>query len=354
MFSEIRKRVKKAGKAPGTFTYTGEQRTKPPVVTVINYSPSDFYETSDIHIEACFPPEMARKGTTWVNIEGLNDIELIKNLTKRYNLHPLTVEDILNVEQRPKVEEFKNYLFITLKVLLKQGHAFTAKQVSFILGNNFLLTFQELDTTLFDNIRIKLRSKTNQTLRKEGPDYLMYRLIDTIVDEYFVTLEELGDQIEEIEESIITNPTPQSARTIYKIKREMLLVRKAIWPMRELLSHLAHTENNRISKFTMIYLRDVYDHTVQAIDSLETFREMLSSMLDVYLSSITNRMNEIMKTLTIITTIFIPITALASVYGMNFHYIPGLDWQFGYIAVLGSMGLIAFCMLLYFKYKKWI
>lgn len=346
MFSEIRKRVKKIGKAPGTPTYTGEQRTKPPVVTVINYSLSDFYETSNTDIETCFAPDVIRKGTTWVNIEGLNDVELIKALTKRYNIHPLTVEDILNVEQRPKVEEFKNYLFITLKVLIKQEHAFTTKQVSFILGNNFLLSFQELDTTLFDNIRIKLRSKTNQTLRKEGPDYLMYRLIDTIVDDYFATLEVLGDEIEEIEENIIANPTSQSARTIYKIKREMLLVRKAIWPMRELLSHLAHAENNRISKFTMIYLRDVYDHTVQAIDSLETFREMLSSMLDVYLSSITNRMNEIMKTLTIITTIFIPITALASIYGMNFHYIPGLDWRFGYIAVLGSMGLIAFCMML--------
>lgn len=355
MFSEVHKRAKKAGKPPGTLTYTGDQTQGTPVVTVITYSANDFYEVCGHNLETCFPSDQPYKGTTWVNVEGLHDIELIKSLAKRYNLHPLTVEDILNVGQRPKVEEFKHYLFVTLKVLLKtRDSSFTIKQVSIILGKNFVLTFQEADTTLFDGTRAKLRSQTSQTLRKEGGDYLMYRLIDTIVDEYFVTLENIGDQIEKMEEIIVASPTPQNARIIYRLKRQMLLLRKAIWPMRELLSHLTHTDNNLISKFTSIYMRDVYDHSVQAMDTLETFRDMLSSMLDMYLSSVTNRMSEIMKTLTIITTIFIPITAIASIYGMNFEALPGLRSKWGYLIALFVMAFIAGSMLVYFRRKKWI
>lgn len=355
MFSEVHKRAKKAGKPPGTLTYTGDQTQGTPVITVITYSANEFNEVSGQHLDTCLSNDPSYKGTTWINVEGLHDIELIKSLAKRYNLHPLTIEDILNVAQRPKVEEFKHYLFITLKVLLKgRDNSFLIKQVSIILGKNFILTFQESDTTLFDNIRVKLRSQTSQTLRKEGGDYLMYRLIDAIVDDYFVTLENIGDQIEKTEETIIASPTPQNARIIYKLKRQMLLLRKAIWPMRELLSHLTHSENNLISKFTNIYMRDVYDHSVQAIDTLETFRDMLSNMLDMYLSSVTNRMSEIMKTLTIITTIFIPITAIASIYGMNFETLPGLRSKWGYLIALFVMAVIAASMLIYFRRKKWI
>lgn len=355
MFSEVHKRAKKAGKPPGTLTYTGDQTDKPTVITVITYSADHFYEVCGNTLDP-LPPDQALKGTTWINVEGLGDVEMVKALGKRYNLHPLTVEDVLNVGQRPKVEEFKHYLFVTLKVLSKNKdqHSFCIKQVSIVLGKHFILTFQESDTTLFDNIRAKLRSKTSQTLRKEGGDYLMYRLVDTIVDDYFLTLETMGDQIEKMEETIIASPTPQNARIIYRLKRQMLLSRKAIWPMREVLSHLTHTENNLITKFTTIYLRDVYDHAVQAIDTLETFRDMLSNMLDMYLSSITNRMSEIMKTLTIITTIFIPITAIASIYGMNFEGLPGLKSQWGYLIALSAMALSVGVMLFYFRRKKWI
>lgn len=356
MFSEVHKRVKKAGKPPGTLTYTGDHTEGTPVVTVITYSSGDFHEVCDTSMEKCLPPGQTYKGTTWINVEGLHDVNFIKSLADHYHLHPLTLEDILNVGQRPKVEEFKDYLFITLKVLLKQRdpHFFAIKQISIILGKDFILTFQELDTTLFDSIRAKLRSQSSQTLRKEGASYLMYRLIDAIVDDYFFTLETLGDQIEKIEENIIASPTPQNSRTIYRLKRQMLILRKAIWPMRELLSHLTHADSNLVSKFTSVYLRDVYDHSVQAIDTLETFRDMISGMLDMYLSSITNRMSEIMKTLTIITTIFIPITAIASIYGMNFQYIPGLRSEWGYVFALFLMVLIAGLMLFYFRRKKWI
>lgn len=355
MFSEVHKRAKKKGQPPGTAKYTGEHVTNEPVITVVNYSKHDFNENIGSHLEDVLP-NVAEKGTTWVNVEGLHNSEMIAQLAKKFDIHPLTIEDILNIEQRPKVEEFDNYIFITLKMLLWHTKTanFSVRQLSIVLGKNFVLSFQELDTELFDNIHQRLKGNPTQPLRQHGSDYLTYRLIDAVIDEYFVVLEALGNQIEKIEEIIIAAPTPANSRTIYRLKRQMLLLRKAIWPMREALSHLMHVEDHLITKYTSLYLRDVYDHTVQAIDSVETFREMLSSMLDMYLSSLTNRMNEIMKTLTIITTIFIPITSIASIYGMNFHYMPELQWRYGYPFALGIMSVIAILMLIYFKRKKWI
>lgn len=355
MFSEVHKRAKKAGKPPGSATYTGTKRNKPPVVTVISYSKDEYQEKVTGSFDDCLLT-LKPGNATWINIEGLHDVELVKQIGKQFDLHPLTVEDILNVEQRPKIEEFENYLFVTLKVLLWNAKTtrFVSQQLSLVLGENFVLTFQELDTNLFEAIHARLKSTPNQNLRKQGSDYLMYRLIDAVVDEYFVVLEGLGEQIERIEEAIISAPTALNTRVIYQLKQQVMLLRKAIWPMRESLGHLMHAEDNLISNFTRIYFRDVYDHTVQAIDTVETFRDMLSSMLDVYLSSLTNRMNEIMKTLTIITTIFIPITSLASIYGMNFRYMPELQWHYGYPTVLCIMLFMVICMLLYFRKKKWI
>lgn len=355
MFSEIRKRVKKKGQPPGTAKYTGEHISNEPVITVIHYSKHDFYEYIGANLDDVLPKKH-EEGITWVSIEGLHDSEMITQLTKKFDIHPLTVEDILNIEQRPKVEEFDNYIFITLKMLLwhPSKSNFSVRQLSIILGKNFVLSFQELNTKLFDNIHKRLKGNPTQPLRQHGSDYLTYRLIDAVVDEYFIVLEALGNQIEKTEELIIAAPTPTNSRTIYRLKRQMLLLRKAIWPMREAISHLIHVDDHLISKYTSLYLRDVYDHAVQAIDSVETFREMLSSMLDMYLSSLTNRMNEIMKTLTIITTIFIPITSIASIYGMNFHYMPELQWRYGYPFAIGIMLLIAILMLIYFKRKKWI
>lgn len=355
MFSEVRKRAKKTGQPPGTPIYTGTQHEITPKIRVITYSQNECKETSGGTLEECLPDQLDN-GVTWVDVQGLHNTPIIEKISERFNLHPLTTEDILNIEQRPKVDEFEKYLFITLKVLNwnKKKSTFVIKQLSLILGKNFVLSFHETHTNIFDAVRERLCSQKNQRMRQQGGDYLVYRLIDAVVDEYFLVLEALGDLIGDVEEEIIASPKPQNSRNIYRLKRKMLLLRKAIWPMREAISHLLDEDDELISKFTRVYLRDVYDHTVQAIDSIDTFRDMLSSMLDMYLSSLTNRMNEIMKTLTIITTIFIPITAIASIYGMNFADIPGLHWHYGYYTTLVVMVLIAIAMIIYFQRKKWL
>jgi len=353
MFAAVHKRVQKAGKAPGSATYTGD-RTVPTTLTLTIYSPQTYTVKKNAAVEDCLIAPQDNE-VIWINVEGLSNVESIKELTKHFEVHPLTLEDILNVEQRPKVEEFEEYIYITLKALLWDDSKknFLTQQLSIVLGKNFIISFHELDTNLFDNIREKMQTP-NQNLRKHGADYLMYRLIDSIIDEYFVVMEGLGEELEDLEQAIITNPSAINARHIYQLKRQNLLLRKSVWPMREAINHLLHTEESIITKYTLIYLRDVSDHTMQAIDTVDTFRDMLSSMLEMYLSSLTNRMNEIMKTLTIITTIFIPITALASIYGMNFEYMPGLHWFWSYPAMIIIMLMIGVVMMIYFRQKRWI
>ena len=355
MFSGPRKRSKKTGQPPGTPTYTGNKHSITPTITVTTYDKNDMQELTCTKAEDCLPA-IHPAGITWIDVKGLNDTALIEEIGKRFNLHPLTLEDIVNVEQRPKVEEFDGYVFVTLKLLhwRKQSSSFSIKPLSLVLGKDFVLSFHESESGLFNTIHSRLSSNPNQRLRQHGSDYLLYRLIDAVVDEYFTILEGLGDRIEELEDKIITAPRPVVARTIYRLKRQMLLLRKVIWPMREAISHMLHSDDSFFTKFTLVYMRDVYDHSIQAIDTIDTFRDMLASMLDMYLSSLTNRMNEIMKTLTIITTIFIPITAIASIYGMNFSEIPGLRWEYGYYAALGAMLFMAIGMVVYFRIRKWI
>ncbi|EKD54899.1 MAG: hypothetical protein ACD_60C00036G0011 [uncultured bacterium] len=355
MLPELRKRVKKAGQSPGTPIYTGSKKKFTPHLSVLIYTADHVYKAEGTRIEDCLPTE-EQTGTTWINLQGLQDLSLVETLAKRYALHPLTVEDILNVHQRPKVEEFEHYEFITLKILIWHPLKlrFATEQLSIILGKDLLLSFQEGDTSIFTGIYERLCSGTNQRLRQQGSDYLMYRLMDTVVDYYFVVLEGLGNQIDKIEDRIISDPQPQNTRTLYRLKRQMLSLRKSIWPMREIVSHLLQAEEKLISSFTRIYIRDLHDHIMQAIDIVETFRDILSNLLDVYLSSLTNRMNEVMKILTIIATIFIPITFLASLYGMNFAYMPELQWHFGYYTVLGIMAAVVLSMLIYFRKKKWL
>lgn len=355
MFSEVRKRVKKAGQPPGSFVYTGEKKVLTPKLSIVNYTTDNFSEITDTKLNTEFLKEH-QQGVTWINVKGLQNIEMIQQIADYYRLHPLTVEDILNNEQRPKVEEFDGYLFIILKILIwsPKSKNFNVEELSMVIGKNYILTFQDCDIDIFDGYRDRLSATNGKRTREQGSDYLGYRLIDTIVDQYFLVLEGLGEEIEAIEESIISNPTPQSARTIYRLKRQMLLLRKAIWPMREVLSHLLQISRDAISSYTQVYLRDVYDHAMQAIDTLEIFRDMLSGMLDIYLSSLTARMNEVMKVLTIIATVFIPVTFVASIYGMNFDYMPELHWRYGYFYALSIMLMIVIWMVIYFRRKKWI
>lgn len=352
MFKDIQHRVKKSGLPPGTAVYTGDIKQETEIEASI-YNVQNVQEVSGKNLD-CVPENIPPDELIWINLEGLYDVEPVKELAARYQLHPLTVEDILNVGQRSKVEEFDDYLFVTLKMLhcKKKSKDFQIDQLSIVLGKNFLLSFQEQPTDLFDDIRKRLLTPKHP-LRQQGVDYLAYRLIDTVIDNYFIVLENMGDKIEALEELIINSPTQKNARTLYQLKRQLLLLRKSIWPMRETISHLLQLED-RISSNTRLYLRDVYDHTIQALDTLETFRDLLENILDVYLSSITNRMNEIMKVLTIISTIFIPMTFIASIFGMNFKYMPELHWHWGYPGALMTMGLIAIGMLTFFRRKKWL
>jgi len=323
----------------------------PSVITVITF---DDTHCNISHIDE--PSAEAIKGITWINVEGLQDVVLINKLAKRFSIHPLTVEDIVKPDQRPKVEEYECYIFFTIKLLEwdKIKSVLVIQQVSIIFGKDFILSFHESPTTVFEPIRAKLNNIGPQGLRQRSTDYLAYRLIDVIVDDYFDVLESLGEGIENMEDRIIASPSPKNARIIYRIKRQMLLVRKAVWPVREAISHLLYEENTLVSPFTRVYLRDVYDHIMQSMDTIETYRDMLASILDMYLSGLTIRMNEIVKTLTIITTIFIPITALAGIYGMNLPDIPFMKSRWGFVFVASVMigGIIG--MILYFRKKKWI
>jgi magnesium transporter len=292
---------------------------------------------------------------TWINIDGIHEIDVIERLGRHFNLHPLALEDVVNTGQRPKLEDFADYLFVVLKMLAvaEEGSEITTEQLSVVLGSNWVLSFQENVGDVFDAIRERIRSNQGR-IRKMGADYLVYCLIDAIVDNYFLVLERIGERIEEIEDEVVANPAPETLQALHQLKRQMIVLRKSVWPLREVISRLERWESPLISKATDIYLRDVYDHTIQVIDAVETFRDMLSGMLDIYLSSVSNRMNEVMKVLTIIATIFIPLTLVAGLYGMNFKYMPELEWPWSYPSVLLVMLAIGVVMLFYFRRKRWL
>ena len=355
MSTDIQKRVKKAGQLPGTPIYTGSKLEVIPQVTIATYNNQEFNQ--QVYTQLDQQSIQAKDNyITWIHVEGLRDIHLIEQIAEKYKLHPLSVEDILNVSQRSKIEDFDDYIFITLKILSwehKLGKMNT-EQLSLVIGQNFVLSFSEGPFPAFNLIRERLRTGHSVHLLENGSDYLAYRLMDITIDQYFVVLEKISDKIENIEENIITSPTQQNARDIFHLKHKILLLRKAVWPIREEISHLLQADHKFITSFTRLYLRDLYDHVVQAIDAVETLRDMVSSIMDIYLSLVTNKMNEIMKVLTIISTIFIPITFVTSLYGMNFKYMPELDWHYGYPGSLVVMGLISCGMLLFFRRKKWI
>jgi magnesium transporter len=350
-----KKRSKKAWMSPGTLMHIGEKKVETIEVTVLNYNESEMQEKRLHTIEECFALKESPT-VTWINLEGIHDTQMIEKLGACYQIHPLTLEDILNTDQHPKIDDMENYIFMVLKMLYYNNHGtdIVAEQVSLILGSNFVISFQEgIKGDVLEPLRQRIRASKGK-IRKTGADYLAYAIIDGIVDNYFAVLERLGEQIEHLEEEIVTNPQPETLKKIHYFKREMLYIRRCIWPLREVIGSLAKRESVLIKEATEIYLRDVYDHVVQIIDTIETFREMLSSMLDIYLSSVSNRMNQVMKVLTIIATIFMPLTFLAGIYGMNFKYMPELAWQWGYPLILSVMIVVGCVMLFLFKRKKWM
>ncbi len=354
MLKLFRRASNKVGLPPGTLVHIGEKRTEKVKITIIDYDETQFQEKEVETIEECFPFK-DKPTVTWINIDGIHEMEIIEKIGKHFEIHPLVLEDIMNSGQQPKMEDLEQYIFVILKMLLYDEEAKEIKpeQVSLILGSNFVITFQEREGDVFDPIRDRIRKEKGR-IRKMKADYLAYSLIDTIVDYYFVVLEKLGEWIEDLEEELVTNPTHETLQVIHTLKRELIFLRRSVWPLREAVMSLERGESVLIHESTNIYLRDVYDHTIQVIDTIETFRDMVSGMLDVYLSSLSNRMNEVMKVLTIIATIFIPLTFVAGIYGMNFKYIPELEWHWGYAASLILMGIIALVMVLYFRNKRWL
>lgn len=350
----FKRRSKQPGLPPGTLVADPEHKTEKIRITVFDYDEKQFQEKECASIEETF----AFRDTatvTWINIDGLHDTAIIQKIGDHFGIHSLVLEDILHTTQRPKFEEFDDHLFVVLKMLHCEGEdgRTDAEQVSLILGRNFVLSFQERPGDVFDPIRDRIRNAKGR-IRRMDADFLAYALCDAIVDNYFTILEKLGERIEGMEETLVTNPDPSVLRTIHGLKQETVLLRKSVWPLREAISGLQRTEVKLIKKQTHIYLRDVYDHTIQVIDTIEAFRDITTGLQDLYLSSISNRMNEIMKVLTIISTIFIPLTFVAGLYGMNFKHIPELGWPYGYAFVWGVMLVIAGIMFVYFRRKKWL
>jgi magnesium transporter len=347
------KRAKKTGLPPGTPVFIGDKKIETAKVSILDYDETQVQERELKTISECVPFKETPT-VTWINVDGVHDVGFIQELGEIFGLHPLIIEDIVNTQQRPKMEESGNYVYVVLKMLYldNEKKETQVEQVSVVFGKNFVISFQEREGDIFESIRERIRNGKGR-VRKMGADYLAYALIDAVVDHYFIILENDGEKIEVLEDKVVSNPESATLQEIHRLKREMIFLRRSVWPLRELVNSMERIESPLIQKTTRIYLRDVYDHTIQVIDTLETYRDMLSGMHDTYLSSISNRMNEVMKVLTIIATIFIPLTFIAGIYGMNFEFMPELKWRWAYFGVWGVILVIALVMVAYFKRKKW-
>lgn len=336
-----------------------ERKPERPRITVIDYDEYHYHEAEVKDVAECFVFK-EKPTVTWINIDGLHQVDILEKLGACYGIHPLVLEDILT-DQRPKIEDYESYIFIVLKMLYydEEGDeelgdsVIDIDQISLILGPNFIISFKDKEVDVFDSIRDRLRTARGR-IRKQGSDYLAYSMIDAIVDHYFVIMEKLGERFEELEDAVVANPEPEILTTIYNLKRDMLFLRKSVWPLREAISKMQRIDSPLVTDSTKIYLRDVYDHTIQVIENVETFRDMSASLLETYLSSLSNRLNEVIKVLTIISTIFIPLTFLSGLFGMNVKTMVEwleLPWAFLWISAL--MLAIALVMLTYFRRKRW-
>jgi magnesium transporter len=339
---------------PAPLPQEEERRPERPRITVIDYDEYHYHEAEVKDVSECFVFK-EKPTVTWINIDGLRQVDILEKLGTCYGIHPLVLEDILT-DQRPKIEDYECYIFIVLKMIYydenKEVDTIDVDQVSLILGPNFVISFKEKEVDVFDPIRERLRTGKGR-IRRLGADNLAYSMIDAIVDHYFVIMEKLGERFEDLEDAVVANPDPSTLPEIYNLKRDMLFLRKSVWPLREAISKMQRLDSPLITEATKIYLRDVYDHTIQVIENIETFRDMSASLLETYLSSQSNRLNEVMKVLTIISTIFIPLTFVTSIYGMNFEYMPELRSYWGYPLVVTIMVVLGSVMLVYFKRRGW-
>ena len=354
MSNIVKKQSKKAGLPPGSLVHVSDVVQEKIKISLMDFNAEHLIERTDISIEECLKFMNNSSTITWINIRGIHDPTIIESLGKHFQFHSLILEDVMNASQRSKLDDYKDYIFIVVRMLYysdKKG--VQDEQVSIVLGKDYVISFLEDSIDIFGSVRARIRNE-NKRIRTLGADYLCYALIDSIVDQYFVILEAVDKEMEVLEESLIAKPESTIMRKIQHLKREIILLRKSVWPMREVINHFRRIDSTLVSEDTQVYMNDVYDHTIQAIDTIESFRDVASGLLEVYLSGISQHMNEIMKVLTIVSTIFVPLTFIASIYGMNFDYMPELRWKWGYPFVLLTMLSVACVMLYNFYRKKWI
>lgn len=357
---ELDSASQKVGLPPGSLVYVGPRYMETPEVMAMEFSPDHLHR---VQLESPDEAVRFRDGShvTWININGLHDTALLEGIGSIFNIHPLAMEDVLNINQRPKIEFFDDVVFIVFKMIEynDSNREIESEQISLILCKNVVLTFQETPGDIFNPLRERIANLQGR-LRRSGSDYLAYAILDVIVDNYFLVLEKVGDELTELDEAILEDPDDETLRHIYRLRRELIYFRKSVWPLRELVSQMMRSEDGVFRKPTRRFLGDLHDHTIQVIDTVETYREMAGGILDLYLSTISNRMNEVMKVLTIIATIFIPLSFLAGVYGMNFDTaagpfnMPELSLPYGYLGFWGVTLAVGVGLLAYFRKKRWL
>jgi len=345
---------RKAGLPPGSLVYLGKNRSEKASIHVIDYDSNHLSEREIVHCADC-RGYMNENTVSWINLDGIHDIEKVREFGEVFNIHPLALEDVLSTGQRPKMEDYGDYILFTLKMLYMDddNSDLVAEHFALILGKGFVLSFQEVEGDVFETIRERLRTGAGR-IRNMGADYLAYCLIDAMVDSYFVVLESLGEHVEDVQDEALEKPASSTVAEIHRLRQELIFVRKSAWPLRELLSTMEKSESPLLSRKLKPFLRDVYEHAIQVIDTVESLRDLLSGAMEIHMSSMSNRMNEIMKVLTLISTIFLPLTFITGLYGMNFEHMPELKWHYGYAWAWGCLLLSSIGMAVYFRGRKWV
>lgn len=353
MKEQMSKRTHKTGLPPGTLNESLAANNTGSAFTVVDFSEEYFHLQKTTSIDACLK-KRPNGAIRWINVEGIQSSKVLEQLGKHYGIHPLVLEDIQTTDERPKYEIYDEFVAVFVRMLFydKVMGEVGYEQISLILGKDFVLSFTESEKSSFDTIVDRLDNKADR-IRKMGADYLTYTLLDFVVDNYFDILEIFDEKIEVLEEKLIHKPSNDTLRVIHRLKRNMLFMHKSIWPLREVVGSLGRGETPLISESTFIYLRDLHDHVIQSMDTIDTMRDILSSLLDIYLSSVSKKMNEVMKVLTIFSTIFMPLTFIVGVYGMNFKFMPELNMKAAYPVLWVIMIVIAVSMIIFFKKKKW-
>jgi magnesium transporter len=343
--------AKKAALPPGSLVHIGPTPETPPSISILEYDQDNFSQIEDAS-EQDLGTALKKDRVTWFKVQGVHQPEIVSQLGRIFNLHPLVMEDILNSQQRPKLESFDEYEFLALKAFEVNDSQIQPRHLSLILGRGYVLTFQDSDFDPFGPILERIASGKGR-IRHMGADYLACALLDLVVDGYFQVMEQVSENLEKLEDVVLAEQDRETLEALYELKKEAFSLRKATWPLREVMAELSRGESALVTEAVLPFMRDVYDHTIQVIDGSESLRESLTTLKDIYLSSISNRMNQVMKVLTIIATLFIPLTFLAGVYGMNFKHMPELEWPWAYPTVLILMLVVVIAMLFYFRRKKW-